>query len=130
MLDALKQLFSITRIERGEPREHFVEQSAERPPVDGPPVAPSRQGFCIVKHTFHISHFGHVPIIERLVERPCGFKHDDVREPPGSYLVVVSSPGDFEVDFFALDVEYKTYTNPLPMDSDDDYPLQMITVGN
>ena len=27
------------------------------------------------KHTFHFRHFGHVPIVERLVEGPCSIKH-------------------------------------------------------
>jgi len=27
-----------------------------------------------MKHTIHIRHFGHVPIIERLVEGACAFK--------------------------------------------------------
>ena len=29
------------------------------------------EGVCIKKHTFHIRHTGHVPIIERMVEGGC-----------------------------------------------------------
>ena len=33
------------------------------------------EGGCVFKHTIHISHVGHVPIIEGLVERGCALKH-------------------------------------------------------
>ena len=33
------------------------------------------EGSCAFKHTVHINHFGHVPLIERLVEGPCACKH-------------------------------------------------------
>ena len=30
---------------------------------------------CGFKHLMHLMHFGHVPIVERLVERACAIKH-------------------------------------------------------
>ena len=36
---------------------------------------PHGEGFCALKHPAHISHIGHVPIVERLVE---GKLHDSL----------------------------------------------------
>ena len=33
------------------------------------------EGGCAIKHTKHIRHVGHVPLVERLVEGFCAKKH-------------------------------------------------------